>query len=62
MFAPLEIMRRCSAAGLDLRIIPAGFNGTAGISNGVCPIKKQWLCQLFKKIKKILSGSNNSEK
>jgi hypothetical protein len=25
-FTPLEIMPRCSAAGLDLRIIPAGFN------------------------------------
>ena len=26
MFTPLEIMPRCSAAGLDFRIIPAGFN------------------------------------
>jgi hypothetical protein len=25
-FTPLEIMPRCSAAGLDFRIIPAGFN------------------------------------
>jgi len=25
-FTPLEIMARCSAAGLDFRIIPAGFN------------------------------------
>jgi hypothetical protein len=25
-FTPLEIMPRYSAAGLDLRIIPAGFN------------------------------------
>src|SRR4030042_467087 len=25
-FAPLEIMARCSAAGLHFRIIPAGFN------------------------------------
>ena len=26
MFTPLEIMPRYSAAGLDFRIIPAGFN------------------------------------
>ena len=26
LFTPLEIMPRCSAAGLDLRIIPAEFN------------------------------------
>jgi len=26
LFTPLEIMPRCSAAGLDFRIIPAGFN------------------------------------
>jgi hypothetical protein len=26
IFTPLEIMPRCSAAGLDFRIIPAGFN------------------------------------
>jgi hypothetical protein len=25
-FTPLEIMPRCSAAELDFRIIPAGFN------------------------------------
>jgi hypothetical protein len=25
-FTPLEIMPRCSAAGLDFTIIPAGFN------------------------------------
>ena len=25
-FTPLEIMPRCSAVGLDFRIIPAGFN------------------------------------
>ena len=25
-FTPLEIMPRCFAAGLDFRIIPAGFN------------------------------------
>ena len=25
-FTPLEIMPRCSIAGLDFRIIPAGFN------------------------------------
>jgi hypothetical protein len=25
-FTPLEIMPHCSAAGLDFRIIPAGFN------------------------------------
>jgi hypothetical protein len=25
-FTPLEIMLRCSAAGLDFRIIPGGFN------------------------------------
>jgi hypothetical protein len=25
-FTPLEIMPRCSAAGLDFRIIQAGFN------------------------------------
>jgi len=25
-FTPLEIMPRCSAAGSDFRIIPAGFN------------------------------------
>ena len=25
LFTPLEIMPRCSAAGLDFRIIPAGF-------------------------------------
>jgi len=25
-FTPLEIIPRCSAAGLDFRIIPAGFN------------------------------------
>jgi hypothetical protein len=25
-FTPLEIMDRCSAAGLDIKIIPAGFN------------------------------------
>ncbi len=43
-FTPLEIMPRWSAAGLDFRIIPAGFNPLrqrlrgecpAGISNGV---------------------------
>jgi hypothetical protein len=26
LFTPLEIMLRCSAAGLNFRIIPAGFN------------------------------------
>jgi len=26
LFTPLEIMPRCSAAGSDFRIIPAGFN------------------------------------
>ena len=26
LFTPLEIMPRCSAAGLDFRIISAGFN------------------------------------
>jgi len=26
IFTPLEIMPRCTAAGLDLRIIPVGFN------------------------------------
>jgi hypothetical protein len=26
IFTPLEIMPRCSAVGLDFRIIPAGFN------------------------------------
>jgi hypothetical protein len=26
LFTPLEIMPRCSAAGLDFRIILAGFN------------------------------------
>ena len=26
LFTPLEIMDRSSAAGLDFRIIPAGFN------------------------------------
>jgi hypothetical protein len=26
LFTPLEIMPRCSAAGLDFTIIPAGFN------------------------------------
>jgi hypothetical protein len=26
IFTPLEIMPRCSAAGLDFRIIPAAFN------------------------------------
>jgi len=44
LFTPLEIMDRCSAAGLGFRIIPAGFNPLrqrlrgecpAGISNGV---------------------------
>ena len=34
-FTPLEIMPRCSAAGLGFIIIPAGFNAPAGISNGV---------------------------
>jgi hypothetical protein len=28
-------MPHCSAAGLDFRIIPAGFNAPDGISNGV---------------------------
>jgi hypothetical protein len=44
IFTPLEIMPRCSEAGLDSRIIPTGFNPLrqrlrgecpAGISNGV---------------------------
>src|SRR4030042_1075395 len=29
-FTPLEIMPRCSAAGLDFRIIPAGLNAPLG--------------------------------
>jgi len=32
-FTPLEIMPRCSAAGLDFRIIPAGFNAPLGFES-----------------------------
>jgi hypothetical protein len=32
-FTPLEIMPRCSAAGLDFRIIPAGFNSPLGFES-----------------------------
>ena len=34
-FTPLEIIPRCSTVGLHFRIILAGFNCPAGISNGV---------------------------
>ena len=34
-FTPLEIMDRCSAAGLLIRAIPAGILCPAGISNRV---------------------------
>jgi hypothetical protein len=33
-FTPLEIMPRCSAAGLDFRIIPAGFNAPLEFQTG----------------------------
>jgi hypothetical protein len=33
-FTPLEIMPRCSAAVLDFRIIPAGFNATLEFLTG----------------------------
>ena len=36
-FTPLEIMLRCSAAGLDFRIIPAGFNPLRQRLRGECP-------------------------
>ena len=32
-FTPLEIMPRCSAAGLDFRIIPAAFNAPLGFES-----------------------------
>ena len=43
LFAPLEIMPRCSATGVHFRTISVGFNvPTAGISNRVCVDK--WHC------------------
>ncbi len=33
-FTPLEIMPRCSAAGLDFKIIPAGFNAPLDFLTG----------------------------
>ena len=38
IFTPLEIMPRCSAAGLDSRIIPAGFNAP--------PVESLWVERL----------------
>jgi hypothetical protein len=37
VFTPLEIMPRCSAAGLDFRIIPAGFNAPLEFLTGFTP-------------------------
>jgi len=36
-FTPLEIMPRSSAAGLDFRMIPAGFNPLRQRLRGECP-------------------------
>ena len=33
-FTPLEIMPHCFAAGLDFKIIPAGFNATVEFLTG----------------------------
>jgi hypothetical protein len=33
LFTPLEIMPRCSAAGLDFRIIQAGFSAPLGFES-----------------------------
>jgi len=33
MFTPLEIMSRCSEAGLNFRIIPAGINAPLGFES-----------------------------
>jgi hypothetical protein len=38
IFTPLEIMPRCSAAGLDFRIIPAEFNGPLEFLTGFTPV------------------------
>ena len=37
IFTPLEIMPRCSAAGLHFRIIPAGFNAPLEFLTGFTP-------------------------
>ena len=37
VFTPLEIMPRCSAAGLDFRIIPPGFNAPLEFLTGFTP-------------------------
>jgi hypothetical protein len=43
-FTPLEIMPRCSAAGLDFKIIPAGFNAPLEFLTGftLIPINKAY--------------------
>jgi hypothetical protein len=43
LFTPLEIMPRCSAAGLDFRIIPAGFNAPLEFLTGFTWESNKWL-------------------
>jgi 20S proteasome alpha/beta subunit len=44
-FTSLEIMPRCSAAGLDFRIIPAGFNAPLEFLTGFTEQYGKWLSQ-----------------
>ena len=45
IFTPLEIMDRCSGAGLDFRTIPAGFNALLEFLTGftLLPLQKKEL-------------------
>jgi hypothetical protein len=40
-FTPLEIMPRCSAAGLHFRLIPAGFNAPLEFLTGFTGLEAQ---------------------
>jgi len=42
-FTPLEIMPRCSAAGLGFRIIPAGFNAPLEFLTGFTFASLSWV-------------------
>jgi len=46
-FTPLEIMPRCSEAGLDFRIIPAGFNASPEFLTGFTPKERMRVHLIF---------------
>jgi hypothetical protein len=53
MFTPLEIMPHCSAAGLDFRIIPTGFNTPLEFLTGFIQIKSKCCASYFLRLRRI---------